>query len=452
MKSIWETGLDLFRNEILLNPEIKEITVRGILDLIAKDRAGEYFPSQLSTSLIRMFQDLDIYFSVIEPLVIQETVEFFKAYSLKVIIPLVNEGNSSEWAAYLLDFFAKIKAETDRTDISSGYLNIATRKKLIAVVDKEMGALHVVQIVQKGFHKLIKDGRNEDLLNMYLMCQRVNSLDILKKNFAEYIKVFSPLTYQKETGESFIMDPSQDHQMVKMVISLKLQMDTIVSKSFDGAVSFSNTVKESFESFINKRANKPAEMIAKHIDGLLRTVKGITEEEMEKSLEQSLTLFRFIQGKDIFEAFYKKDLAKRLLLSRSSSIDAEKSMLSKLKGGMALLSFHFIECGSAFTMKLEGMFKDMELSKDIIATFKQNPRYLEKLDSLDLYVFVLTDGYWPDYSNIPIHIPENILKIQNVFKDYYLGTHSGRKLTWLSSLSQCIIRADFPKVFIMIHL
>ena len=43
---------------------------------------------------------------------------------------------------------------------------------------------------------------------------------------------------------------------------------------------------------------------------------------------------RFIQGKDIFEAFYKKDLAKRLLMSKSASIDSEKSMLGKLKRGM----------------------------------------------------------------------------------------------------------------------
>lgn len=33
--------------------------------------------------------------------------------------------------------------------------------------------------------------------------------------------------------------------------------------------------------------------------------------------------------------------------------------------------FSFTECGSGFTVKLEGMFKDMELSKDIMLAFKQ---------------------------------------------------------------------------------
>lgn len=74
-----------------------------------------------------------------------------------------------------------------------------------------------------------------------------------------------------------------------------------------------------------------------------------------------------MQGKDVFEAFYKKDLAKRLLLGKSASIDAEKSMIGKLKA----------ECGSQFTNKLEGMFKDMDLSKDIMKSFKQSVRYIE---------------------------------------------------------------------------
>ncbi len=42
-------------------------------------------------------------------------------------------------------------------------------------------------------------------------------------------------------------------------------------------------------------------------------------------------------GKDVFEAFYKKDLAKRLLLGKSASTDAEKSMLLKLKQGIVPL-------------------------------------------------------------------------------------------------------------------
>jgi len=44
-----------------------------------------------------------------------------------------------------------------------------------------------------------------------------------------------------------------------------------------------------------------------------------------------MMLFRFIQEKDVFEKYYKQHLAKRLLLGRSVSDDAERNMIAKLK-------------------------------------------------------------------------------------------------------------------------
>ncbi|GJS53880.1 zf-CCHC domain-containing protein [Tanacetum coccineum] len=64
-----------------------------------------------------------------------------------------------------------------------------------------------------------------------------------------------------------------------------------------------------------------------------------------------------IEGKDVFEAFYKKDLAKRLLLGKSASIDAEKSMISM----------------------------DIELSKEIYESFRQSSQAKS--------VHVLATGY-----------------------------------------------------------
>ena len=93
------------------------------------------------------------------------------------------------------------------------------------------------------------------------------------------------------------------------------------AQAFDKNEEFVYTVKEAFEQFINVRQNRPAELIAKFIDGKLRSGnKGASEEELEHDLDKLMTLFRYIQGKDVFEAFYKKDLAKRLLLAWDSGL------------------------------------------------------------------------------------------------------------------------------------
>ena len=81
----------------------------------------------------------------------------------------------------------------------------------------------------------------------------------------------------------------------------------------------------------------------------------------------------------MFEAFYKKDLSKRLLLDKSASIDAEKSVISKLKA----------ECGSGFTQKLEGMFKDVELSRDVMSSFRESPQARVSSSDIELSVHVL---------------------------------------------------------------
>jgi len=77
---------------------------------------------------------------------------------------------------------------------------------------------------------------------------------------------------------------------------------------------------------------KSPEYISLFIDEKLRKgAKGGSEDEIERILDKVMTLFRFIQEKDVFERYYKQHLAKRLLLGRSVSDDAERSMISKLK-------------------------------------------------------------------------------------------------------------------------
>lgn len=83
--------------------------------------------------------------------------------------------------------------------------------------------------------------------------------------------------------------------------------------------------------------------------------KKLSFQDMEILLNKIIKLFRLIQGKDIFEEKYKFDLAKRLLLDKSVSRDLEEKMISKLKE----------ECGNVYTIKLEGIMKDIEQSETL---------------------------------------------------------------------------------------
>jgi cullin 1 len=73
-----------------------------------------------------------------------------------------------------------------------------------------------------------------------------------------------------------------------------------------------------------------------------------------------MTVFKYVEDKDVFQKFYSKMLAKRLVNATSASDDSETSMISKLKEA----------CGFEYISKLQKMFQDMGTSKDLNDAFK----------------------------------------------------------------------------------
>ena len=123
---------------------------------------------------------------------------------------------------------------------------------------------------------------------------------------------------------------------------------------------------------------------------------------------------------------------------KSASDDSEKMMISKLKS----------ECGCQFTSKLEGMFKDMTLSNTVNEEFKSHllnaAKPLSGGELTDLSVRVLTTGYWPGQNSPPIiNLPRVPAAAFDVFKNFYLGKHSGRVLTLQPSAGTADLNAIF---------
>eukprot|EP01119_Soliformovum_irregulare_P006728 TRINITY_DN1911_c0_g1_i2.p1 TRINITY_DN1911_c0_g1~~TRINITY_DN1911_c0_g1_i2.p1 ORF type:complete len:757 (-),score=235.37 TRINITY_DN1911_c0_g1_i2:308-2578(-) len=414
IKSLWDLGLHLFREYVISHPEVQKKTVDSTIILIQRERQGETVARSLLKSVIQMFVSLGIYGEIFERPFLVATQNFYAA-----------DGTSSlqelELSMYLRHVESRILAESERL---LSYLDSSTRKSLIHLLERNLIENHVPAILAKGFDSLMAENKIEDLTLMFSLFNRVNGLDFLKTAMSNYIKT---------RGTNLVNDEQKDATLVDELLLFKSQMDNIVNSSFGHQDAFVYAIKESFEAFINSRANRPAELIAKYVDRKLRTGnKGISEEELESLLDKVLVLFRYIHGKDVFEAFYKKDLAKRLLLGKSASSDAEKSMLSKLKA----------ECGASFTMKLEGMFKDIELSKDIMDSANQAEIFADLGTKIDMYVNVLTTGYWPAYAPIELHLPQQMADMEEAFKKFYLSKHSGRRLQWMNTLAQCTVRTS----------
>ncbi|XP_074243519.1 cullin-4A isoform X3 [Saimiri boliviensis] len=381
LPSIWDMGLELFRTHIISDKMVQSKTIDGILLLIEHERSGEAVDRSLLRSLLGMLSDLQVYKDSFELKFLEETNCLYAAEGQRLM-------QEREVPEYLNHVSKRLEEEGDRVIT---YLDHSTQKPLIACVEKQLLGEHLTAILQKGLDHLLDENRVPDLAQMYQLFSRVRGgQQALLQHWSEYIKTF---------GTAIVINPEKDKDMVQDLLDFKDKVDHVIEVCFQKNERFVNLMKESFETFINKRPNKPAELIAKHVDSKLRAGnKEATDEELERTLDKIMILFRFIHGKDVFEAFYKKDLAKRLLVGKSASVDAEKSMLSKLKH----------ECGAAFTSKLEGMFKDMELSKDIMVHFKQHMQNQSDSGPIDLTVNILTMGYWPTYTPMEVHLTPEV--------------------------------------------
>lgn len=167
-----------------------------------------------------------------------------------------------------------------------------------------------------------------------------------------------------------------------------------------------------------------AEFLAKYIDATLRNHK------MTPPISAILQLFSNLQAKDVFEAFYKKDLAKRLLNQRVQSMDVERQLVSLLK----------VECGAGYTSKMEGMFQDVEWSRETMQRWKDSTDYVPN-DKCEMEVQILTTGYWPVYPQYEgLVLPDAILKPQSDFANHYRTKYQGRKIVWQYALGGCQVR------------
>lgn len=485
--SIFTTAMGLFRDDILRSPltgtDSKLITFdilnSVILDQICMEREGDVINKHLIRSCIYMLEGLyetdeeneseKLYLTVFE-------VEFLKAsrtFYHNECVSLLRNSDASTW---LRQTQKRLDEEAVRCETT---ISLLTKQKIAAVLEEEMISRHLLDFMAmegSGIKPMIENDCYDDLALLY---QHISRVDPLKKPLrdalqARVVDMGSEINkIITNTDFSVIVPPAEDGEAaeggdrskvakqntmskqttaaikwVDEVLHLKDKFDTLWKRCLKEDLILQTALTRSFSDFINLFP-RCAEYVSLFIDdNLKRGIKGKTEVEIDSILDKATILIRYLQDKDIFERYYKKHLARRLLYGKSESGDVEKQMISRMK----------LEIGNAFTMKLEGMFKDMAMSDDLTAGYRDHIRNLGDMDrkQIELGVNVLTTNHWPmdamggyvkgEDGRQNCTWPSEISTLQESFKAFYLKERNGRMLTWLGFLGNADIRCVFPKV------
>ncbi|KAJ7593081.1 Cullin-domain-containing protein [Mycena floridula] len=440
----WDAGLALFLQHIIC-PPIKDHIITAILQQVEVERDGYVISRSAVKGCVTVLLMLDtggdsVYAKYLQPEILRESQLFYEREGEK----LLETCDASE---FLRRAEARFESEESRTH---HYLSLDTATPLRQILKDTLLTPHldtIVKMPNSGLDPMIDLDKIDDLQRMYgLFITVPTGLPCLKRSLKESINrrgkdinassasdAVDPLDAPKSKPKNAVQALSLALKWVQDVLDLKDRFTLIWKRAFRSDREVEGSIDEAFESFINTN-DRCSEYISLFIDdNLRRGLKGKTDNEVDNILDKTITVFRYLTRKDVFERYYKGHLAKRLLLGRSVSDDAERGMLAKLK----------IECGYQFTQKLEGMFNDLKISADTMEAYKNHLNHTTA-PVIDISVIVMTSTFWPmSHSPSPCLLPADMVKATKSFEQFYLARHSGRRLTWQPSLGNADVRVNF---------
>eukprot|EP01110_Echinostelium_bisporum_P003408 TRINITY_DN1830_c3_g1_i1.p1 TRINITY_DN1830_c3_g1~~TRINITY_DN1830_c3_g1_i1.p1 ORF type:complete len:756 (-),score=264.43 TRINITY_DN1830_c3_g1_i1:123-2390(-) len=430
---------------------LKERLTKSLLRLIERDRNGELIDGTLIRDCIQCYVRLGLNMENPKEFTLDTYKEHFENEFLDATeVYYTIEASSfipqNGVCEYMKRVEMRIGQEEQRVQ---RFLHSSTKDTLINKLEQVLIAKHRELFWQK-FPDLLSEDKVDDLKLMYsLLCRLKDALEPLKAAFEKHVKSVGLEEIQKEAKEA-----SEKPQLfVSILLRIYRKYTELIKEAFHQDAGFVASMDKAFRDFINDNAvveaeqdkgagSKAPHVLAKYCDLILkRGPLHITDEnEMEATLNDVVSLFKYLQDKDVFMMVYSKLLSKRLINDLSASEDAEASMIAKLKSAQ----------GFEYCMKLQRMIQDMSVSKDINNEFQQ---FLENKSyklSFAFNIFVLATGSWPlQAPNSNFNIPTEVVQSVNYFKSFYESKYQGRKLNYLHNLSRADIdmRAVKGKIY-----
>ncbi|THU64265.1 hypothetical protein C4D60_Mb01t24650 [Musa balbisiana] len=124
----------------------------------------------------------------------------------------------------------------------------------------------------------------------------------------------------RDTGKQLVTDPEglkDPVEVVQHLLNEKDKYDKIITTAFGNDETFQNALNSSFEYFVNLN-NRCLEFISLCVDDkLCNDLKGVSEEDVDLVLDKAITLFGYLQDKNIFEKYHMHRQARRLLSGKT---------------------------------------------------------------------------------------------------------------------------------------
>ena len=272
---------------------------------------------------------------------------------------------------------------------------------------------------------LLLSEKSEQKNNLYKLIKLIpKSIDPIISEFDIYIKNKYDEIFK---GDEIIKDYKK---YIIELIKFKKEMDNFVKEHFKNNNYFKDINNKTFSSFMRKE--KFVKELCKYIDYCMKIgFKGKSEEEIENTLNEIISLFKCLDSKLEFQIESEKNLSERLLKNESLSIITEQKLISKLKE----------EAGVTYVIKMSGMVNDLEKNKINTELYKSLDHKGSPND-IKLNVTVVSQHAWEIRKNsmFKIILPKYLSICLEDFEKFYVNKYKDQKLIWCLGLSKIEIK------------
>lgn len=422
----------------------------AVLSIIKKQRDGETIAVTSIRKIVQSFVALGLDESNIRKTNLSVYVDYFQNPFIQATRQYYADESREFLASkgaieYLKKATTRLKEESGCVDL---YLHPSSEKTLNGVCEHALIAEHATTI-QAEFLPLLKGDREDDINLMFTLLERIpNGLGPLQETLKGYVKsqgLAAVDTLVSETAGGTV----EPQAYVDTLLKVNGKYSKLVQSAFSNHSDMVKGLDDACREFINtngvtkpttkgaQRAPSTPELLARYSDSLLKkSSKALEVADIDTALSGVLSIFQYVDDKDVFEKAYARTLAKRLVNNTSVSEDSENNMVSKLKE----------ICGSEYTNKLQRMFNDMAVSSEMHGPFKEFLANSDVKANGEFSPFIVAEGYWPLPSfTSQFKLPEELTPTFTKFKAFYNSKHSGRKLNWLWTFGKGELRANLIK-------
>ncbi|KAG9310285.1 Cullin-4B [Chiua virens] len=387
-QSIHDLAFTFFKRTVLNEARIVGCIRESISQWLDWERNGRSVARerQVICDLVSHLLLHDMYTVIFERFILESTLEFYTREASDKIEKLKLTAEQ-----FLVHVTERTTKERERAEAVCGIGE--TAKGVVQAC--RLGLLETrLDWLAKAVGPLMDARDTEQLRAIYVGFEALDSLVILCREFKSDIQT---------RVANIVKDKEHEEDMVERILDFKTFADHTLRTSFVTSSgpnsSFSYALADAFTSGFKARRNKPAELIARHLDKLMRRgQRDISDTEWEVLLEKVLAL--------------------RLLLEKSASDDFEKGVLRILK------ERYDPEFGQG-----DHMFNDLALSREILREFHN--RIPETSSAQKLSVMVLQRSVWPFAArkkDVDLHL--NMQGDLLSYTTFYKAKHQGHKLEW----------------------